>query len=525
MKRFALWHTIRGRLLILAIGVELLMLSVLVANSTRLLYGAMSQQAAWHAQQIAPVLNAALTAPLAQRDFATLQAVLNESRATDGILYLAVLDREGMVMASSGLSGQNSAVPVTGSGFSLNRNRLLPQYDVSAPIEQSGQRLGTLCYGISLVRVIEARRTLLQQAVGIAVVELVLSSLVLTLIGFWLTRHLGALTRTSLQVAQGNLTPPAVPEGPDDVGQLGVAFNTMSRVIAERIQELEELNRTLEQRVHEELSKNREKDAYMLQQDKMASIGQLAAGVAHEINNPMGFIISNLGTLREYSEALTSYIEQTEQLVQADAAQAEQLKRVKESLDLAFILNDMGPLLHESLEGADRVKLIVHDLKDFARLDEATVKETDLNQCVRSTVNIVRNELKYVAKLDLQLGTLPLVLCNPQQINQVITNLLVNAAQAIEGQGCISITTRHEDGQVVLIVTDTGKGMSPEVLKRIFEPFFTTKPVGQGTGLGLTISYDMVRKNGGDISVESEPGKGTSFIVRLPTRKTEEAVQ
>jgi PAS domain S-box-containing protein len=280
--------------------------------------------------------------------------------------------------------------------------------------------------------------------------------------------------------------------------------------------ELIRLNEELEQRVQEEVSKNREKDTFMLQQDKMASIGQLAAGVAHEINNPMGFIISNLGTLKEYTEAMSSYIATADQMILPAAEQAAQLAELRKSLDLTYILNDLESLLSESLEGADRVKQIVHDLKDFARMDETTVTETDLNQCVRSTVNIVRNELKYVAQLDLQLGELPLVTCNPQQINQVITNLLVNAAQAIEGHGTITVTTQQVERQVVLTIADTGSGIPPEVMKRIFEPFFTTKPVGKGTGLGLTISYDMVRKNGGEISVESEPGKGTTFTITLP---------
>ncbi len=246
--------------------------------------------------------------------------------------------------------------------------------------------------------------------------------------------------------------------------------------------ELIRLNEELEQRVQEEVSKNREKDTFMLQQDKMASIGQLAAGVAHEINNPMGFIISNLGTLKEYTEAMSSYIATADQMIQPDGEQAAQLAELRKSLDLAYILNDLESLLSESLEGADRVKQIVHDLKDFARMDETTVTETDLNQCVRSTVNIVRNELKYVAQLDLQLGELPPVVCNPQQINQVITNLLVNAAQAIEGHGTITVTTQQAEHQVVLTIADTGSGIPPEVMKRIFEPFFTTKPVGREPG-------------------------------------------
>lgn len=278
------------------------------------------------------------------------------------------------------------------------------------------------------------------------------------------------------------------------------------------------LNEELEQRIQEEVAKNREKDAFMLQQDKMASIGQLAAGVAHEINNPMGFIISNLGTLRDYAVALNSFITESALLLTDNEALKQQFDELYARYDLPFITSDIADLLHESLEGADRVKHIVLDLKDFARVDDAAVKPTDLNQCVNSTVNIVRNELKYVAQLTLELGSIPPVMCNPQQINQVITNLLVNAAQAIEGHGSVTVTTGLDGEYVVLTVGDTGKGMSSETVKRIFEPFFTTKPVGQGTGLGLTISYDMVRKNGGEISVASEPGKGTTFTVRLPVQ-------
>lgn len=282
---------------------------------------------------------------------------------------------------------------------------------------------------------------------------------------------------------------------------------------------LKRMNEELERLVQDEVQKNREKDSFMLQQDKMASIGQLAAGVAHEINNPMGFIISNLGTLEAYVRQMTEYLRTAGSMVYGEAAA--ELAALRERLDIDYLLNDIGPLLHESQEGADRVKQIVQDLKDFARVDEATVKATDLNQCVRSTINIVRNELKYVASLDLQLPELPLVRCNPQQINQVITNLLVNAAQAIEGHGTITVMTKQDGDQAVLTIADTGKGIPPEIIQRIFDPFFTTKPVGKGTGLGLTISYDMVKKNGGDISVESSVGTGTIFTVRLPLQSAD----
>lgn len=305
------------------------------------------------------------------------------------------------------------------------------------------------------------------------------------------------------------------------VRMAGTHLDINDRKLAE--EKLLLLNEELEQRVQEEVAKNRDKDAFMLQQDKMASIGQLAAGVAHEINNPMGFIISNLGTLREYTGSILGFIEECDLLLTDTHELKQQFEKLYASHDLQFITTDIGDLLQESLEGADRVKHIVLDLKDFARVDDATVKATDLNQCVNSTINIVRNEIKYVAELNLDLGSIPPVMCNPQQINQVITNLLVNAAQAIEGHGSVAVTTRFDSRYVVLTVSDTGKGMSSETVKRIFEPFFTTKPVGQGTGLGLTISYDMVRKNGGEISVESELGKGTTFTVKLPVQIGEEA--
>ncbi|HEY6837649.1 MAG TPA: ATP-binding protein [Geobacteraceae bacterium] len=258
--------------------------------------------------------------------------------------------------------------------------------------------------------------------------------------------------------------------------------------------------------------------AQMLQREKMASIGQLAAGVAHEINNPIGFITSNLGTLGKYVERLASFVNRQSELCAAttpEPVQAE-LDAARQELKIDHILQDIAPLIAESLDGAGRVRAIVQNMKSFSRSDEGDYKVADIIECVESAVNIAWNELKYKAELHKNYGKVPAVKCYPQQLNQVFMNLLVNAAHAIEKQGEITIDAREENGEILVSISDTGCGIAPEHLPRIFEPFFTTKDVGKGTGLGLSISYDIIKKHSGDITVRSEPGKGTTFTVRIP---------
>jgi two-component system NtrC family sensor kinase len=258
--------------------------------------------------------------------------------------------------------------------------------------------------------------------------------------------------------------------------------------------------------------------AHVIQQEKMASIGQLAAGVAHEINNPMGFISSNLGTLKKYLDKNSEYMAALERLVEQvqDQATLAELKKKRTALKIDFIAEDIKDLIKESLEGADRVKKIVQDLKSFSRVDQSEYKYANINECMETTINIVWNELKYKATVNKEYGEIPLTKCYPQQLNQVFMNLLVNAAQAIEKQGVITIRTWREDSFILASITDTGCGMEQEIVNRIFEPFFTTKEVGKGTGLGLSITYDIVKKHGGEITVQSVPGKGTTFTVRIP---------
>lgn len=285
-----------------------------------------------------------------------------------------------------------------------------------------------------------------------------------------------------------------------------------------------------------DITERRIMDNQLIQSQKLESIGQLAAGVAHEINNPVGFISSNLTTLDEYRgdiQELISLYKDLETQVAASAAgdpiltaNLEKLRVVKDKMDLQFILDDFAKVISESREGTDRVKKIVQDLKDFSHVDQAEIKRADINKGLDSTLNIAWNEIKYKATVTKEYGDIPQVSCFPQQINQVFMNILVNAAQAIEDHGHIRIATTavpdQDNPMVEVRISDNGKGISPDHLPRIFDPFFTTKAVGKGTGLGLSIAHSIIQKHQGKIKVESELNKGTTFIIRLPVKGPQE---
>ncbi|HCE07692.1 MAG TPA: histidine kinase [Oxalobacteraceae bacterium] len=262
-----------------------------------------------------------------------------------------------------------------------------------------------------------------------------------------------------------------------------------------------------------------EAQSQLLQSEKMASIGQLAAGVAHEINNPVGFVNSNLGALQHYADDLLKLLAAYERIegTLADEVQQE-IKLLKKEVDVAYLREDIGNLLIESLDGLQRVKRIVQDLKDFSHVDEAERQWASLESGLESTLRVVWNELKYKVEVVKEYGNIPQIECFPSQLNQVFMNLLMNAVHSIEDHGRITIRTGQEQGNVWVEVEDTGKGIKPEHLGRIFEPFFTTKPVGKGTGLGLSLSYGIVQKHSGKIEVKSELGKGSVFKVVLPVQ-------
>ena len=289
--------------------------------------------------------------------------------------------------------------------------------------------------------------------------------------------------------------------------------------------ELIKTNRDLKE-VNSKLSDAQSK---LIQSEKLASIGQLAAGVAHEINNPIGFIFSNFGTLEQYLEDLFQMLDAYEQAEASvsDSAALARIRSLKADLDIDYLKEDIPNLMRESRDGIQRVRKIVQDLKDFSRVDARQEWESvDLHAGIDSTLNIVNNEIKYKADVVKHYGALPEVQCLPSELNQVFMNLLVNAAHAITAErGTITISTGVDGPNVWVEVADTGAGIAQENLKRIFDPFFTTKPVGKGTGLGLSLSYGIVQKHSGRMEVHSELGVGTRFRVTLPIKHEEAATQ
>ena len=354
------------------------------------------------------------------------------------------------------------------------------------------------------------------------------------------TRRLRRMAEESRRISEKDFSRRIPVETVDEIGMLAESLNQVAENLQISFEDLElkneyisGLNRNFEVVTAELEAANqalKEAHVQLLQREKRASVGQLAAGVAHEINNPLGFINSNLATLQGYIRDTERMLRQYQSLEEAaERCADESLKRsmeeiggLKTEIDMAFLLSDIQQLIQESRDGVDRVKKIVLDLKEFSHVDQAEWEESDLHRGLDSTLNIAWNELKYRVQVVKEYGDLPKVSCYPQQINQVFMNILINAAQAIPEKGAIRIRTYVDSLQAVVEIQDNGAGIPEEILKKIFDPFFTTKPVGKGTGLGLSIAYGIIQRHQGRIEVESRPGEGTTFRIVLPIRDMRE---
>lgn len=268
----------------------------------------------------------------------------------------------------------------------------------------------------------------------------------------------------------------------------------------------------------------------LLQSEKMASVGQLAAGIAHEINNPIGFVSSNLRTLTDYRKDFNTLLGMYRSLKkncqccsnEVAMKMIEEIESFEKDIDIEFMVTDSEDLIRESRDGVERVKKIVIDLKDFAHPGEDTMQQANINACIDSTLNVIWNEIKYKAEVKKDYGDLPLVTCYPHQLNQVFMNIIMNAVQAIDSKGTIKITTETSSENVRIKIRDNGCGIDEKDQSRIFDPFFTTKEVGKGTGLGMNVAYNIIQKHNGTIGLESKVGIGTEFTIVLPVDQNED---
>ncbi|QJQ20674.1 histidine kinase [Pseudomonas sp. SK] len=327
--------------------------------------------------------------------------------------------------------------------------------------------------------------------------------LLLLYMGVWLMRSYAEINRVNRALVSAN--------------------DELEQRVERRTQALGQASAALQR----EMDERRLLENQLVQSEKLASLGQLAAGVAHEVNNPIGFVSSNLGALDDYfgrlQNMLKAYADAENTLIPKSLGA--ELAKLRTEIELDYLLEDIPALIRESKDGISRVARIVKDLKDFSRVDASQDWQlADLQQGIESTLNIVASELKHKADLVKDYQPLPQVECLPSQINQVMMNLLVNATQAIGAErGKITLRTGANDEWVWIEVADNGCGIPAESLQKIFDPFYTTKPVGQGTGLGLSLSYGIIKRHGGEIHVASEVGVGTTFRVELPIRQARSA--
>ncbi len=327
------------------------------------------------------------------------------------------------------------------------------------------------------------------------------------------------------------------PFDPIEVRQLASALTEKWHLVQQAARHTEQLERTVQERTHDletanialhaEIRERKQLEAQLVQTEKMSALGQLVAGIAHEINNPVGFVMSNLGTLQRYTESLLRLIDayKAAESSLGSLTLSADLAAQRKAADLDYLAEDIPILLRESLDGTLRIRQIVQDLKDFSRADfRQDWIDADLHQGIDSSINIAASEIKNTADVVKDYGSLPLIQCLPAQINQVVMNLVVNAAHAMGPErGTLTIRTGANDAEAWFEVADTGKGIPSDMLHRIFDPFFTTKPVGHGTGLGLSISYGIVKRHHGRIDVRSEINQGTTFRVTLPISQTQDA--
>ena len=349
------------------------------------------------------------------------------------------------------------------------------------------------------------------------------------IIGFWLSRNISipvlALRDAADKVGKGDLTQQVPSKSGDEIGELTRAFNKMVADLGKAREELHKANSDLasaNDALHKTVADLKAAQEQLIQSEKMASLGQLTAGIAHELNNPINFISANIQPLKDDIKDVLGLISRYEKTVKEKGLASEfgELETFKKEANIDLTMNEVNSLLKGIADGAIRTSEIVKGLRNFSRLDQNVFRKANINEGIESTLTLLHGSYKNRIEIIKEYGDLPPVDCFPGQINQVFMNILSNAVQAIPDKGTIYIKTWTINNMVKISIRDTGSGMTEEVRKKIFDPFFTTKDVGKGTGLGLSISFGIIQKHNGEIEVFSKPGEGTEFVIRIPIQQS-----
>ena len=483
-------------------------------------------------------------------DLASLDSITTEMLTNPDVVYAKVYDADNRLLAGDGdmtLVGREFNVDVEVSEVDDG------VFDTTSQITEGEEVYGYVELGISISAMQKTINKFTGYTATLALVAIILVALFSWFLGSYLTKQLNILRKgvrnMTKAIDSGQFDVARVPDSSDDeVAEVATAFNSLVdnlEVEYQRTQSyqnaLQGLNRTLELKVkrrtqqvqtqNEELTQINQDlkstQQKLLQAEKMASVGQLAAGVAHEINNPVGFINSNVTSLKSYLDTYATLSQLVGQLTQAmstgdevaQAKVAQELSEFASQQDFSFIDSDIKELIADTEDGLNRVIEIVKNMKSFSRADSDTMQMFDVNQCISTTAKMVKEKVEQNASLILELQDLPQTAINVGKINQVITNLIVNAAQAVQAGGEVTVKSYPQGNTIVVEVRDNGCGMDNETLRNIFNPFFTTKAEGEGTGLGLSISFEIIQEHKGFIEVDSKQGVGTTFIVSLPIRQ------
>ncbi len=436
-------------------------------------------------------------------------------------LELAVVDSTGQVITSSHPDLMmlpkdtfKDDLPKAGEGFRDMSIRDLPYSFFLKPVKWDKQQF-YMALGASKSSTNATLQNISLALLIVGLVVIVLLVFLSIISSRMILRPLNVLVEAIQEMDQGDKPIEVVVQGNNEISVLTQSFNDMSQRIAQTRTELRAKIRELES-AYREL---KDTQARLVHSAKMASLGQLVAGVAHELNNPIGFIYSNMSHLRDYSDRLVRLLDTAEK-------HPDQLTQQKDELEYNYILEDLPRLIKSCEEGAKRTRDIVLGLRNFSRLEEAKVKKVDIREGIENTLQLLAGDIKSRIEVITDFKPTPQVMCYPSQLNQVFMNILANAVQAIDGEGQIHIVVEPQKAkgreEVRIAIRDSGRGMTAEVAEKIFDPFFTTKTVGQGTGLGLSISYGIIKNHNGDILVSSDPGHGTEFVIILPVNGVSE---